>query len=188
MVRPDAGYSFHYLNPDTGRFLDDVMAGLSRPQKALPPKYFYDARGCALFEAICGLPEYYLTRAEIALMRGQVGDMARHLGPDCVLIEYGSGSGRKTRVLIGAIEPVAYVPIDIAREQLGATAAEIARDFPRLRVIAVCADYSRPLALPELEGLGARRRIVYFSGSTIGNFTSAEAAAVLAGRARARVD
>ncbi len=180
MGQSSAGYSFHDLHPDTGRFLDDVMAGLSRPQKTLPPKYFYDAHGCALFEAICGLPEYYLTRAEIALMRGQVGDMAHYLGPGCVLIEYGSGSGRKTRILIGAIEPVAYVPIDIARGQLGATAAEIARDFPRLRVIAVCADYSRPLALPELDDLGARR-IVYFPGSTIGNFTPAEAVAFLAG-------
>ncbi len=181
MGQSSASYSFHDLHPDTDRFLDDVMAGLSRPQKALPPKYFYDAHGCALFEAICGLPEYYLTRAEIALMRGQVGDMARHLGPARVLIEYGSGSGRKTRILIDAIEPVAYVPIDIAREQLGATAAEIAREFPRLRVIAVCADYSRPLALPELDDLGARRRIVYFPGSTIGNFTPAEATAFLAG-------
>ena len=180
MGQSSAGYSFHDLHPDAGHFLDDVMAGLSRPQKTLLPKYFYDARGCALFEAICGLPEYYLTRAEIALMRGQVGDMVQHLGPGCVLIEYGSGSGRKTRILIDAIEPVAYIPIDIAREQLGATAAAIARDFPRLRVIAVCADYSRPLALPELDGLDARR-IIYFPGSTIGNFTPAEAAAFLAG-------
>src|SRR3970040_2670190 len=110
MVRPDAGYSFHYLNPDTGRFLDDVMAGLSRPQKALPPKYFYDARGCALFEAICGLPEYYLTRAEIALMRGQVGGMARHLGPGCVLIEYGSGRRRQTRRPHRATSPGGFGP------------------------------------------------------------------------------
>jgi len=181
MGQSSAGYSFHDLHPDTGCFLNDVMAGLSRSQKTLPPKYFYDVRGCALFESICGLPEYYLTRAEIALMRGRVGNMARHLGPGCVLIEYGSGSGRKTRILIDAMEPVAYVPIDIAREQLGATAAEIAGDFPRLRVIAVCADYSRPLALPELDELGARRRIVYFPGSTIGNFTSAEAVTFLAG-------
>ena len=180
MGQPSAAYSFHDLNPDTGRFLDDVIAGLSRPQKALPPKYFYDAQGCALFEAICVLPEYYLTRAEIALMRGQVGDMARHLEPGSVLIEYGSGDGRKTRILIEAIRPVAYVPIDIARAQLGATAAQIVREFPQLKVIAVCADYSRPLDLPEQDGLGPRR-IVYFPGSTIGNFTPAEAAAFLAG-------
>jgi len=181
MARANIGYSFYDLNPESGRFLDDVIGGLSRPQKALPPKYFYDTQGCALFEAICGLPEYYLTRAEIALMQAHVGDMARHLGPGCVLIEYGSGSARKTRILIAAAGPAAYVPIDIAREELNATAAEIAREFPQLRVVAICADYSHPIALPELEGLGARRRIVYFPGSTIGNLTPAEATAFLAG-------
>lgn len=181
MARADAGYAFHDLGSEADRFLDDVVAGLSRPQKTLPPKYFYDAQGCALFEAICGLPEYYLTRAEIALMDAHVGAMAQHLGPGCALIEFGSGSGRKTRILIAAIRPVAYVPIDIARAQLNATAAEIAREFPQLRVVAVCADYSRPLALPELDGLGARRRVVYFPGSTIGNLTPAEATAFLAG-------
>ena len=174
-------YSFHDLNPEAGRFRDDVIAGLSQPQKALPPKYFYDAQGCALFEAICELPEYYLTRAELALMRARAGDIARCLGPGCALIEYGSGDARKTRILIGALDPVAYLPIDIARAQLNATAAEIAREFPRLRVVAVCADYSRPIALPELDGLGVRRRVLYFPGSTIGNLTPAEAADFLAG-------
>jgi dimethylhistidine N-methyltransferase len=180
MVRADAGYTFHDLHSESGRFLDDVIGGLSRPQKSLPPKYFYDAQGCALFEAICALPEYYLTRAELALMHAHVGDMARHLGPGCALIEYGSGSGRKTRILIAAIGPVAYIPVDIARAELAATAEEIAREFPRVRVMAVCADYSRPLALPELDGLKAHRRVGYFPGSTIGNFTPAEAAAFLA--------
>jgi dimethylhistidine N-methyltransferase len=181
MARAHAGYSFHDFNPESDRFHDDVIAGLSRPQKSLPPKYFYDARGCALFEAICELPEYYLTRAELALMRAHVPDMARRLGPRCVLIEYGSGNGRKTRMLIEALRPVAYLPIDIARAQLNATAAEIAREFPRLRVVAVCADYSRPLALPGLDGLRARRRVIYFPGSTIGNLTPPEAADFLAG-------
>jgi len=180
MERADPGYSFRDLNPEAGRFRDDVMAGLSRPEKSLPPKYFYDARGCALFEAICELPEYYLTRAELSLMRLHVGDMARHLGPQCALIEYGSGSALKSRILIGALAPVAYVPIDIARAELAATAADIAREFPRVRVRAVCADYSRPLALPELEGLDACRRVGYFPGSTIGNFTAPEASAFLA--------
>jgi dimethylhistidine N-methyltransferase len=181
MERSSVAYSLHDLHPESDRFLDDVMAGLSRRQKDLPPKYFYDAQGCALFEAICELPEYYLTRAEIALMHSHVGEMARHLGPECVLIEFGSGSGRKTRLLIAAISPVAYVPIDIARAELDATAAGIAREFPQLRVVAVCADYSRPFALPELGGLGARRRIIYFPGSTIGNLTPADAAIFLAG-------
>jgi dimethylhistidine N-methyltransferase len=179
MARARAAYTLHDRHPDAGDFLDDVWAGLSQPRKMLPPKYFYDAQGCALFDAICALPEYYLTRAEIALMRVHVEDMARCLGPACILIEYGAGSGRKTRILLAAVRPIAYVPIDIARAQLGATAAEIAREFPGSQVVAVCADYMRPLSLPELEGLGARRRIVYFPGSTIGNLTPDEAAVFL---------
>ena len=181
MVRARAAYSLHDLHSGTGDFLDDVLAGLSQPRKTLPPKYFYDAQGCALFEAICGLPEYYLTRAETALMRAHVGDMARCLGPACVLIEYGSGSGRKTRILLAAASPAAYVPIDIARDQLDATAAEIAREFPGLRVVALCADYMRPFFLPDFEDLGTRRRILYFPGSTIGNLTPADAATLLTG-------
>jgi dimethylhistidine N-methyltransferase len=172
-------FAFHDLRPDTGSFLDDVIAGLSRPRKALPPKYFYDERGSELFEAICRAPEYYLTRTETALMRQKAGEMARRLGPRCAVIEHGCGSGAKTRILLDALEPAAYVPIDISREQLRATAAGIARDYPGLPVVAVCADYSRPLALPGVDGLGARRRIVYFPGSTIGNFTPAEAAGFL---------
>jgi len=186
MVRARAAYSLHDLHPDAGDFLEDVRTGLSQPRKSLPPKYFYDAQGCALFEAICELPEYYLTRAETGLMQSHVGDIARRLGPACALIEYGSGSGRKTRILLAAASPAAYVPIDIARAQLDATAAEIAREFPGLRVVAVCADYMRPFSLPDLEGLGARRRVVYFPGSTIGNLTPAEAATFLT-RARGQV-
>jgi dimethylhistidine N-methyltransferase len=179
MGRTSAGYSFHDLHPETGRFLDDVLAGLAQPQKELPPKYFYDARGCALFEAICELPEYYLTRTETALMRDKSGEMARRLGPQCAVIEYGSGSGRKTRMLLEALAPAAYVAIDIARGQLEDTAAGIAREFPGLPVTAVCADYSRPFTLPAIGAARARRRVVYFPGSTVGNFTLAEAAAFL---------
>jgi dimethylhistidine N-methyltransferase len=179
MARPGAPYSFFDLHPDTGGFLDEVVAGLVQPQKTLPPKYFYDARGSALFEAICETPEYYVTRAETALMLGHRSDMARRMGAGCALIEFGSGNGRKTRILVEAAAPAAYVPIDIAREQLEATAAEFASDFTDLAVIAVCADYSRPVALPQSGILASRRRIVYFPGSTIGNFTPAEAAAFL---------
>jgi dimethylhistidine N-methyltransferase len=179
MARPGAPYSFFDLHPDTGGFLDEVVTGLAQPQKALPPKYFYDARGSALFEAICETPEYYVTRAETALMLGHSSDMARRMGAGCALIDFGSGNGRKTRILVEAAAPAAYVPIDIAREQLEATAAEFARDFPDLAVIAVCADYSRPVALPQSGILESRRRVVYFPGSTIGNFTPAEAAAFL---------
>ncbi|HET9405396.1 MAG TPA: L-histidine N(alpha)-methyltransferase [Burkholderiales bacterium] len=172
-------FAFHDLRPDTGSFLGDVIAGLSRARKALPPKYFYDERGSKLFEAICRTPEYYVTRTEVALMRERAAAIARRIGPNCAVIEYGSGSARKTRILLDALEPAAYVPIDIAREQLRATAAGIARDYPELPVTAVCADYSRALELPGLDGLRALRRVVYFPGSTIGNFTPAEAAGFL---------
>jgi dimethylhistidine N-methyltransferase len=176
-----ARFAFHDRLPDSGSFLDDVIAGLSRPRKSLPPKYFYDARGSRLFEAICRTPEYYPTRTETALMTARARAMARRLGRGCAVIEYGSGSGRKTRILLEALAPAAYVPIDIARGQLKATAAAIAREFPRIEVAAVCADYSRPLALP---GATARRRIIYFPGSTIGNFTVPEAAAFLSNARR----
>jgi len=106
-------------------------------------------------------------------------DMARRLGSGCALIEYGSGSSRKTRILVEALAPVAYVPIDIAAAQLRVSAGELARAFPGLAVFAVCADYSRPLALPPLNGVNARRRVIFFPGSTIGNFTPPEAAVFL---------
>src|SRR5258705_13884290 len=95
-------------------FLEDVIAGLALPQKALPPKYFYDAAGSKLFERICRLPEYYLTRAELALTRANIGALARFAGRGCVLIEYGSGASHKSRLLIRALRPAAYLPIDIS--------------------------------------------------------------------------
>jgi len=182
--RPAAAPAFIDLQAETDRFLEEVTEGLSRPVKALPPKYFYDERGAGLFDAICELPEYYLTRAELAIMRDHAGEMARQLGPGCAVIEYGSGSGRKTRLLLQALSPVAYVPIDISREQLQATAKEIAAEFPGLPVTAVCADYSRFSGLPPLTGAPPRRRVVYFPGSTIGNLTPAEAAGFLANACR----
>jgi dimethylhistidine N-methyltransferase len=167
------------LRPEAGSFREDVIAGLSRAVKSLPPKYFYDARGSELFEAICELPEYYPTRTEIALMLEHGPAMARLPGPGCAVIEYGSGSGRKTRILLEAVAPVAYVAIDIAREQLANTAAQIAREFPGVAVTAVCADYSRPLELPEGTVPGSARRVIYFPGSTIGNLSPHEAAEFL---------
>jgi len=180
MVRSSAlRLSYHDLAPDAGDFHQEVIAGLSRSQKALPPKFFYDERGSELFEAICELPEYYPTRTEIALMRDKADEMAQHLGPRCVLIEYGSGSGRKTRILVEALGPAAYVPIDIAARQLADCSAEFARAYPDIAVIAVCADYSRPFALPELDQFRKHRRVIYFPGSTVGNFTVSEALAFL---------
>jgi dimethylhistidine N-methyltransferase len=166
---------FYNFLPEAESFLDDVLKGLARPQKTLPPKYFYDARGCELFEQICELPEYYPTRTELAIMFEHAGAMAKFLGPECQLIELGSGSSRKTRILIEQLQPPLYVPIDIAGEALKAAAAGLARQFPWLNISCVCADYTRPLTLPEFVGVPIRKKAVYFPGSTIGNFTQHDA-------------
>ena len=113
-----SGYAFHDLLQRQAGMLEDVIAGLSRPQKEIPPKYFYDARGCALFDAICGLPEYYLTRTELAVMRVHAGAMAGRLGAGCALVEIGCGNSEKTRLLLDALRPAVFLPVDIAHEQL----------------------------------------------------------------------
>ncbi len=174
-----APYQYYDLHPDSENFRDDVLNGLAQARKALPPKYFYDARGSELFEAICDLPEYYPTRTELTMMQTRVAEMARLLGPACLLIEYGAGSGRKTRVLIEALAPAAYVAIEISRTALQQCAAELAAAYPRVKVAAVCADYSRPMSLPAIDGIAPRRRVIYFPGSTIGNFTRPDALAFL---------
>jgi L-histidine N-alpha-methyltransferase len=158
--------------------VDDVLRGLTAIPKTLPAKLFYDAAGAELFERICELDEYYLTRAELSILRARAGEIAAIAGEECVLIEYGSGAGIKIRLLLDAlVRPAAYVPIDISREQLGRVSASIQREYLRLRVQPLCADYTRPVQIPPLAGDG--RRVAFFPGSTIGNFHPAEAAAFL---------
>jgi dimethylhistidine N-methyltransferase len=154
---------------------EDVIAGLSLPQKALPPKYFYDAAGSRLFERICRLPEYYLTRAELALTRKNVASIARFAGRGCELIEYGSGESLKTRLLIRALRPSAYLPVDISEAALRGATQRLSREFPWLRIVPINGDFSRPIELPASRA----RRVVYFPGSTIGNLTPEEAHAFL---------
>lgn len=157
---------------------DEVLRGLRAERRTLPPKLFYDAVGAALFERICTLPEYYLTRAELEILDGCVDELSTIAGPGCALVEYGSGAGVKVRLLLDALEqPAAYVPIDISVEQLQRVAREIAAEHPEVVVRPLCADYTRPLALPALPR--AARRIAFFPGSTIGNFHPTEAAAFL---------
>ncbi len=166
----DAAFAFHDLAPGEENFRDAVLAGLGRAAKALPCKFFYDTRGSALFEQISRLPEYYLTRTEIAILEEYAGAIAAYIGANCRLIELGSGASRKVRILLEALEaPAAYVPVDISREHLREGAAQLAADFPALPVIAVCADYTRPFPLPPLPG-PAGKRVGFFPGSTIGNF------------------
>jgi dimethylhistidine N-methyltransferase len=160
----------HELKPGLGRFLAEVLAGLQKSQKELPSKYFYDEKGSNLFERICGLDEYYVPRTEIAIMEDHIEDIIGLLGPRVLLIEYGSGSSTKTRILLDHLdEPAAYVPIDISREQLVSAAEELATIYPALEVLPVCADYTSDVDLPPLKRPSARK-VVYFPGSTIGNF------------------
>lgn len=167
--------TFVDLHPAADRFLDDVLAGLASAPKSLSPKYFYDARGSGLFEAICELPEYYPTRTELALMREHVDAMAAGLGANCLLIEFGSGAGTKTEILLQAMRPAAYVAVDISAAALHAAAARHAVRFPDIPAIAVCADYMLPLEIPGLSDYASSRRVIYFPGSTIGNLMPHEA-------------
>src|SRR5207253_5972000 len=164
-------------------FRAEVMSGLSRRHKTLPCKYFYDEAGSRLFERITRLPEYYLTRTELAIMERHGAEMAALLGRACLLLEYGSGSSIKTRILLRHLEtPAGYVPIDICREQLYQAAQALSDDFPQLDIQPLCADFAAA-GLPEFRG-SAGRRVVYFPGSTLGNFTPGDAIQLLRRTAR----
>lgn len=157
----------------------EVLRGLRERPRRIASKYFYDARGSELFEQICEQPEYYLTRAEFALMALHARSIAAALGPRLRLVEYGCGSGAKTRLLLQHLqEPVAYVPIELSAAALAASTAALAMEFPQLELVPVCADFSRPLPLPASRER-PRRTVIYFPGSTIGNFVVAEAVVLL---------
>jgi dimethylhistidine N-methyltransferase len=164
-------------------FRDDVWAGLSASPKTLPCKYFYDARGSQLFDAICELPEYYPTRTELQIMRDHVAAMAQRCGAHCHLVELGSGSSTKSRLLLDALRldggPAEYSPVDISGEHLEAAVAQLRADYPGLPVMPVHADFTTPFDLPTPDA-PVDRRVVYFPGSTIGNFTAAAAVPFLA--------
>src|SRR5215469_14374540 len=137
---PSGLYDFE---PQRKTFRDEVLQGLQDARKELPSKYFYDDIGSQLFEQICELDEYYLTRTELAIMQAHTQEMAELLGPQCLLIEYGSGSSTKVCMLLDALqEPAGYVPIDIAKEQLLRSVEALARSYPELEVLPVCADYT----------------------------------------------
>jgi dimethylhistidine N-methyltransferase len=161
---------------DREEFRQAVLDGLSAVPRAIPAKFLYDERGSALFDEICELPEYYLTRTETEILRRHAADIAQRAGPGRALIEFGSGSSVKSRLLIEALSELAlYAPIDISRQHLDATAARLRRDYPELNVLPVCADFMKPV--PPIET--AARRLGFFPGSTIGNLTPAEATVFL---------
>jgi dimethylhistidine N-methyltransferase len=169
----------HDLLAPQAAMRDEVVAGLTRTPKQIRAKYFYDARGCELFDAICALPEYYPTRTELAIMAAHAPAMAAALGDDCTLIEIGCGNSAKSQLLIAALAPPVFVAVDIAGEQLRASCDALSQAFPRMRTIALRADFEQPVTLPDAAVLGAGRRALYFPGSTVGNFTPAAAGAFL---------
>ena len=163
--------------------LEDVVDGLSQQNKTLPSKYFYDERGSKLFDDICDLDEYYVTRTESAVMQDRIGEIASVIGPVALLVEYGSGSSLKTRLLLrNLIRPAGYVPIDISGDYLSQVGLSLQAEFPQIEVMPVVADFTKFFEIPSPE-TPETRRVIYFPGSTIGNFRQSDAKSLLAGMA-----
>lgn len=163
---------------EAGGFGRAFVAALTQRPRCIAPKYFYDACGSALFDRICELPEYYPTRTELGILRARATECASLMGPQVDLIEFGAGSLHKVRLLLDALPPsTRYLPIDISGLHLAQAAAQLEQDYPQLLVQPVVADYSHAFSLPSTSA--GRRRIGFFPGSTLGNFTPAEALAFL---------
>ena len=161
-------------NPSIGDIFSEVLAGLSTADKRLPPKFFYDSRGSLLFDEITKLPEYYLTRSEVAILKENRAEIASIVGHEACVVEYGSGASTKIRILLEGLKPSAYVPVDISRDHLMNSSAQIATDYPNISVYPTCADYTDYFSLPaQVDGL---RPIAFFPGSSIGNFEPSRAA------------
>src|SRR2546428_9957631 len=158
----------------SSRFLEDVRRSLSAPRKTLPSKYFSDAEGSRLFEAICELPEYYLARTETALLAGIAPALAGFVADGAALVEFGSGASAKTRLILDASPQIdLYVPIDISEAALSRAARAIKADYRSLKVMPLAGDFPRALQLPS--AVRSRPIVGFFPGSTIGNFQPAEA-------------
>ena len=165
----------HDHEPITHSFKSDILDALTQTPKHIPSKFFYDESGSAHFEEITKLDEYYLTRTEISILRNHLPEIATLIEPRALIIEFGTGAGIKTNLLLAALDtPAAYVPIDIAREQLIDASLELLESFPDLEVWPVCADYTEEIALP-LPKTKTEQTVVFFPGSTIGNFTPDDA-------------
>ena len=159
--------------------MKELVEGLSQPKKMISPKYFYDEVGSQLFEEITELPEYYLTDAELEIMRTHVDEMVELIGKQASLIEFGSGSSLKTRILLGHLDELAaYVPVDISADHLHTSTQKTRRDFPELAVHPVVADFTRSFDLPTPDTMPVKN-VIYFPGSTLGNFEYAEAMELL---------
>lgn len=155
--------------------LEEVLAGLQKPQKVLSSKFFYDERGSELFEQITRLKEYYLTRTEYKIMQDHIGEITSAIGLESVIVEPGSGSSKKVRLLLDHLREVsAYIPVEISQEYLTDVVNELRREYPNLLIKPVCADYTKPFQLPEVNK-PFEYYVVFYPGSTIGNFYPDEA-------------
>jgi L-histidine Nalpha-methyltransferase len=172
------------MRSGSSRDFAEYIAGLKCTPKRLPSKFFYDAEGSRLFEKICKLDEYYLTRAEVQILKERGPEIADLVGERVAVVELGSGSDRKIRLLLEELEqPVAYVPVEISEEQLRESSEAVQQDFPQVEAYPVCADYTNGLKLPALPPQ-VRRTLLFFPGSTLGNFEPIEALAFLQKLAR----
>lgn len=169
---------FHDDHPGVASLRDEVLRGLAARPKAIPPKFFYDARGSVLFDEICAQPEYYPTRTEIGILRDNAHEIAELVGAGALVIELGSGASRKIRLLLDALQPAAYMGVDISKDFLLQATRRLAQDYPWLEVHAACADFSRTLDLPRCT-IGARK-LAFYPGSSIGNFEPDQARTFLA--------
>ena len=179
-ITPDDPLDFFVdLHPPVADFRSDVLNGLKARPRTIPPKYFYDADGSALFDAITATPEYYVTRTELSILERIASDIAQRAGQGAIVIEPGSGSSVKISTLLRALDrPKAYIGSDISKEHLISACRDLAAGHPGLFVGAVCADFTVPLDLSELD-IPDGRRLVFFPGSTIGNFEPDQAVQVL---------
>jgi dimethylhistidine N-methyltransferase len=178
-MKPGIEWRQPRASADNEQFAADLHAALSRAPKAISPKYFYDEAGSKLFEQICDLPEYYPTRTELALLQTHADDMVAHMGGQVQLIEYGAGALRKVRLLLDAMprDSVQFVPVDISGPHLLSACDGLSGDYPGLAIQPVVADFTRPHTLPPCPA--GSRRVGFFPGSSIGNFTPSEADAFL---------
>lgn len=179
MTHGSSGVAVLDLEPAASDFLAEALAGLLRTPPTLPSKFFYDERGADLFQQICELPEYYITRAETEILRNHGAEMAASIGENAELVGFGTGAGIKTRMLLEHLEnPIAYVPVDISKQRLIDSAEALQEAMPALEILPVCADYMQPIRLP-VPSRKPDHVAVYFPGSTIGNLEPADAQSFL---------
>jgi dimethylhistidine N-methyltransferase len=164
------------FEPKSVNILKEVLVGLSKTQKTIDPKFLYDKRGSEIFEKICEVPEYYPTRAENEILKDHAKEISRFIGREALIIEPGSGSGEKVRHLLKElVDPAGFVPIEISKDILLRMTEELDEEFPHLRVIPVCADFTQDIELPLSVDSQSGKKVVFFPGSTIGNLTPDEA-------------